>query len=170
MSLKPSRSIWQPCRLRLARKDSASATNCLGRWMCLAMIALFAAPALVLSGAAAQSASPGKSPGAPQKNPAVKKNVDRGVAESGPSQKPGQKQCYAVQVGAYESRDEAVAVENALSRQFRNATQMAQLPSPTKTLWRVRLLAASKEEAAALVKRLQKTDWNKSWVVPTACG
>jgi cell division protein FtsN len=115
-------------------------------------------------GHAAQTSPSGKPTQTPQKNPVIKNdknNVGRGSV---------QKECYAIQVGAYKDREEAVATQNELSRQFPNATQVSQLPSRNEIYWRVRMLAASKDEAEALVRRLQQTRWNKSWVVPVPCS
>lgn len=124
---------------------------------------LFAALGLAasLAGYAAQAPAGANIPQAQKvPTPVLKKKVEATAASKG---------CYAVQVGAYEDRREAVATQNQLSRQFRNAMQMSQSPSEKKIFWRVRMLAASKQEAEALVRRLQKTQWNKAFVAPTPC-
>lgn len=127
-------------------------------FLCVVALAL---PA-VAWGHAAQAPTE-KAPQTPQKNSAAKKNSVR-------SSTPKAKECYAIQVGAYKDREEAIATQNELARQFPNATQVSQLPSSTEIYWRVRMLAASKEEAQSLVRRLQKTRWNKSWIVPNPCS
>jgi cell division protein FtsN len=78
--------------------------------------------------------------------------------------------CYAVQVGAYEDRGEAEAVQNELARGFPNASQLSQVITGEKTRWRVRLVATSKVEALKIAARLVRERGIKAWVEPIPCS
>ncbi|MGH8635367.1 MAG: SPOR domain-containing protein, partial [Burkholderiales bacterium] len=79
------------------------------------------------------------------------------------------KNCYAVQVGAYEERSQAAAMMDSLAREFSNAIQMSQTIDGSRTRWRVRILAMSRAEARAISARLLSKRGMKVWMDPVAC-
>ena len=118
----------------------------------LVLVLLAANPA-----AYAQSVSPPAIPPAARKKVVERKGAD-------------QPACYAVQVGAYEDRAEAEAMQNELAREFPNASQLSQVIKGEKTRWRVRLVATSKTEVLKIVARLLRERGIKAWVDPMPCS
>lgn len=98
----------------------------------------------------------------PPRPPATKKAPGK---ESSPPPR-----CYAVQVGAYENRAEAEAMQDNLTRSFPNGTQLSQVVTGDKTRWRLRLVAASRAEAVKIAARLLRERQIKAWIEPIPCS
>jgi hypothetical protein len=77
--------------------------------------------------------------------------------------------CYAVQVGAYGKRAEALAMLNRLSRRFSYPTMLTSLVTQDDILWRVRMLTTSKGEALKASERLLQDQGVKAWIIPIPC-
>jgi len=77
--------------------------------------------------------------------------------------------CYAVQVGAYGKRAEALAVLNTLTQRFSYPTTLTPLVTQDDTLWRVRILTTSKAEALKVSERLLQDQGVKAWIMPIPC-
>jgi membrane-associated protease RseP (regulator of RpoE activity) len=77
--------------------------------------------------------------------------------------------CYAVQVGAYGKRAEALAMLNRLTQRFSYPTTLTPLVIQDDTLWRVRMLTTSKAEALNASERLLRDQDVKAWILPIPC-
>jgi membrane-associated protease RseP (regulator of RpoE activity) len=77
--------------------------------------------------------------------------------------------CYAVQVGAYGKRAEALAMLNRLTQRFSYPTTLTPLVTQDNTLWRVRMLTTSKAEALEASERLLQDQGVKAWIMPIPC-
>jgi len=77
--------------------------------------------------------------------------------------------CYAVQVGAYSKRAEALAMLNRLTQRFSYPTTLTPLVTQDNTLWRVRMLTTSKAEALEASERLLQGQGVKAWIMPIPC-
>jgi len=77
--------------------------------------------------------------------------------------------CYAVQVGAYGKRAEALAMLNRLTQRFSYPTTLTPLVTQDNTLWRVRVLTTSKTEALKASERLLQDQGVKAWIMPIPC-
>ena len=77
--------------------------------------------------------------------------------------------CYAVQVGAYGKRAEALAVLHSLTERFSYPTRLTSVVTQDDTLWRVRMLTTSKAEALKASERLLQEQGVKAWIIPTPC-
>jgi membrane-associated protease RseP (regulator of RpoE activity) len=77
--------------------------------------------------------------------------------------------CYAVQVGAYGKRAEALAMLNRLTQRFSYPTTLTPLVTQDDTLWRVRVLTTSKTEALKASERLLQDQGVKAWIIPIPC-
>jgi hypothetical protein len=78
--------------------------------------------------------------------------------------------CYAVQVGAYGKRAEALAMLNRLTQRFSYPTTLTPLVTQDNTLWRVRMLTTSKAEALKASERLLQDQRVNAWIVPIPCS
>jgi hypothetical protein len=78
--------------------------------------------------------------------------------------------CYAVQVGAYGKRAEALAMLNRLTQRFSYPTTLTPLVTQDDTLWRVRMLTTSKAEALRASERLLQDQRVNTWIVPIRCS
>jgi hypothetical protein len=78
--------------------------------------------------------------------------------------------CYAVQVGAYGKRAEALAMLNKLTQRFSYPTTLTPLVTHDDTLWRVRMLTNSKAEALKASEHLLQDQRVKAWIVPIPCA
>ena len=85
---------------------------------------------------------------------------------SAPVQVPVQEPRFAVQVAALDDRPSAEALASRLSDHFGLQTVVAPVDSDGGTLYRVRILAASKEEADKLADTFLNTEKLKVWIVP----
>jgi hypothetical protein len=81
----------------------------------------------------------------------------------------GTKRCYAVQVGAYGKRAEALAMLNRLTQRLSYPTTLTPLVTQDDTLWRVRMLTTSKAEALKASERLLQDQGVKAWIIPIPC-
>ena len=77
--------------------------------------------------------------------------------------------CYAVQVGAYSKRAEALAMLNGLTQRLSYPTTLTPLVNQDDTLWRVRMLTTSKAEALKASERLLQDQGVKAWIIPIPC-
>jgi len=77
--------------------------------------------------------------------------------------------CYAVQVGAYGNRAEALAMLNRLTQRFSYPTTLTPLVTQDDTLWRVRMLTTSKAEALEASEHLLQDHRVNPWIVPIPC-
>ena len=77
--------------------------------------------------------------------------------------------CYAVQVGAYSKRAEALAMLNRLTQRFSYPTTLTPLVTQDDTLWRVRMLTTSKAEALKASERVLQDQGVKAWIMPIPC-
>lgn len=84
-------------------------------------------------------------------------------------QRPETTGCYAVQVGAYVKRAEALAVLNRLSERFSYPTTLTSVVTQDDTLWRVRMLTTSRAETLKASERLLQEQGVKAWIIPTPC-
>jgi len=82
---------------------------------------------------------------------------------------PDTTKCYAVQVGAYGKRAEAVAMLNRLIQRFSYPTTLTPLVTQDDTLWRVRMLTTSKAEALKASEHLLQDQGVKAWIIPIPC-
>ena len=73
---------------------------------------------------------------------------------------------FAVQVAAFDRRESAEALASRLSEQFRLQTLVAPVESHGATLYRVRLLVGSRDQADSLADTFLRKDNIKVWVVP----
>ena len=73
---------------------------------------------------------------------------------------------FAVQVAALDDRPGAEALASRLSDHFGLQTLVAPVESKGATLYRVRLLVGSKDEADKLAETFQHTENLKVWIVP----
>jgi len=87
-------------------------------------------------------------------------------AAPAPVQVPVQQPRFAVQVAAVDSRPSAEALASRLSDHFGLQTLVAPVESNGATLYRVRLLVGSKDEADKLAETFLRTENLKVWVVP----
>ena len=78
--------------------------------------------------------------------------------------------CYAVQVGAYGKRAEALAMLNRLTQRFSYPTTLTPLVTQDNTLWRVRMLTNSKAEALEASEHLLRDQRVNAWIVPIPCS
>ena len=72
---------------------------------------------------------------------------------------------FAVQVAAFEQRAEAEALASRLSEQYGLQTLVAPVEADGETLYRVRLLVRSKDEAKKLANTFLRTEKLKVWIV-----
>jgi hypothetical protein len=82
---------------------------------------------------------------------------------------PDTTRCYAVQVGAYGKRAEALAMLNRLTQRFSYPTTLTPLVTQDDTLWRVRMLTTSRAEALKASERLLEDQGIKAWIAPMPC-
>jgi len=87
-------------------------------------------------------------------------------AASAPVQVPVQEPRFAVQVAAFDNRPDAEALASSLSDHFGLQTVVAPVDSHGVTLYRVRLLVESKDEAEKLAETFLNTEKLKVWIVP----
>ena len=87
-------------------------------------------------------------------------------AARAPVQVPVQGPRFAVQVAAFDNRPSAEALASRLSDHFGLQTLVAPVESNGVTLYRVRLLVGSKDEADKLAETFQHTENLKVWIVP----
>jgi cell division protein FtsN len=87
-------------------------------------------------------------------------------AARAPVQVPVQAPRFAVQVAAFDDRPSAEALASRLSDHFGLQTLVAPVESNGVTLYRVRLLVGSKDEADKLAETFQHTENLKVWIVP----
>ncbi len=73
---------------------------------------------------------------------------------------------FAVQVAAFDNRASAEALASRLSDHFGLQTMVAPVESKGLTLYRVRLLVGSRDEADKLAETFQHTENLKVWIVP----
>lgn len=77
--------------------------------------------------------------------------------------------CYAVQVGAYEKRAEAVAMMIKLAQTFSYPMALTQVDARDNVRWRLRVLASSRDEALKASERLLAEQGIHGWMVPMSC-
>jgi len=87
-------------------------------------------------------------------------------AARAPVQVPVQGPRFAVQVAAFDDRPSAEALASRLSDHFGLQTLVAPVESNGVTLYRVRLLVGSRDEADKLAETFQHTENLKVWIVP----
>ena len=87
-------------------------------------------------------------------------------AASAPVEVPVQEPHFAVQVAALDDRPSAEALASRLSDHFGLQTVVAPVDARGVTLYRVRLLVRSKDEADKLAETFLNTDKLKVWIVP----
>jgi len=87
-------------------------------------------------------------------------------AASAPVQVPVQEPRFAVQVAAFDDRPSAEALASRLSDHFGLQTVVAPVDTHGVTLYRVRLLAGSRDEAEKLAETFLNTEKLKVWIVP----
>jgi len=87
-------------------------------------------------------------------------------AARAPVQVPVQAPRFAVQVAAFDDRPSAEALASRLSDHFGLQTLVVPVESNGVTLYRVRLLVGSKDEADKLAETFQHTENLKVWIVP----
>ena len=87
-------------------------------------------------------------------------------AAPAPVQVPVHQPRFAVQVAAVDSRPSAEALASRLSDHFGLQTLVAPVESNGATLYRVRLLVGSKDEADKLAETFLRTENLKVWIVP----
>lgn len=114
-------------------------------------------------GHVAQTPAAGEPTQMPQKIPSSR--VTRSITSVAAR---GKKNVTQFKWGGYKDREEAVATQNQLSRQFPNASFAVALGN--KIYRCVRMPPASKDEAKPLVRRPQQTRWNKPWVASVPCS
>lgn len=78
--------------------------------------------------------------------------------------------CYAVQVGAYESRAEVADTLDKLTQEFPHRIMLTEVGMRDKTFWRLRVLATSKVEAREVSERLLTEQSIRAWIVAIACA
>src|SRR5215472_1534609 len=76
---------------------------------------------------------------------------------------PDTTRCYAVQVGAYNKRAEALAMLNRLTQKFSYPTVLTSLVTQDDTLWRVRMLTTSMTEALKASEHLLHEQSIRAW-------
>ena len=128
-------------------------------------LALAAVVLLVLGGCKHAPASPSSHIANDQhsQTPAAATAPD---AASAPVQVPVQEPRFAVQVAAFDDRPSAEALASRLSDHFGLQTLVAPVDTHGVTLYRVRLLAGSKDEAEKLAETFLNTEKLKVWIVP----
>jgi tetratricopeptide (TPR) repeat protein len=72
---------------------------------------------------------------------------------------------FAVQVAAYEDREEAVALAKQLTSEYRYTALIDPLQVRGKTVYRVRVRVGSEAEAGALAERLRREQNLDTWIV-----
>lgn len=72
---------------------------------------------------------------------------------------------FAVQVAAYEDREEAVALAKQLTSEYRYTALIDPLQVRGKTIYRVRVRVGSEAEARALAERLRREQNLDTWIV-----
>jgi len=83
-----------------------------------------------------------------------------------PVQVPVQRLRFAVQVAAFDNRPGAEALASRLSDHFGLQTLVAPVDSHGATLYRVRILVGSKDEADKLAETFLRNENLKVWIVP----
>jgi PDZ domain/SPOR domain len=86
------------------------------------------------------------------------------------TKRPETAKCYAVQVGAYSKRAEALAMLNRLTQRFSYRTTLTPLVTRDDTLWRVRMLTTSRADALKASERLLQDQGVKAWIIPIPCA
>jgi len=87
-------------------------------------------------------------------------------APRAPLEVPVQRPRFAVQVAALDDRSNAEALASRLSDHFGLQTLVAPVEANGATLYRVRLLVGSKEEADKLAETFLRTENLKVWIAP----
>jgi cell division septation protein DedD len=87
-------------------------------------------------------------------------------AARAPVQVPVQGPRFAVQIAALDDRPSAEALASRLSDHFGLQTMVAPVESNGVTLFRVRLLVESRDEADKVAETFQHTENLKVWIVP----
>jgi SPOR domain len=78
--------------------------------------------------------------------------------------------CFAVQVGAYAKRAEAVTMLIKLTETISYPMMLTEVVAKGNVRWRLRVLVLSRDEALKASERLLAEDHIQTWTVPMSCA
>ena len=130
-----------------------------------ASLASVLAASVLLAGAACKHA-PASSPRPAANDEHSQQPATAPAADSAPVPVPVEQPRFAVQVAAFNDRPSAEALASQLSDHFGLQTVVAPVESQGVTLYRVRLLVVSKDQAEKLADTFWNTEKLRVWIVP----